>query len=179
MMKLGQRESINKLSKPMHLDRDLHHWVHHGRDSRCFWHVIPGARMRKKIIQSRMFEQHMPRQNLHTFNQSSTKQEIDQYRYCFEKVRHWWKWLRIPIYTLSQQSTWYQHRHWMEAYPGCNSVHACWLLGFAQLYKYRYISKLFKSEDQDTGEGHNWWFRTITADHLADLKFGEARGTGI
>ncbi len=36
----------------------------------------------------------------------------------------------------------------------------------------QYICKLFRSEDQATGEGHNQWIWAITADHLADLEFG-------
>ncbi len=37
MRKLGARESVNKLSGPRHRDRELHHRVHHGRYSRCFF----------------------------------------------------------------------------------------------------------------------------------------------
>jgi hypothetical protein len=70
-MRLGVRESANKLSVPRHRDRDLHHQVYHERDSRWFRQVITVTQRRKKIIPSRTSEQPTSRQRLHAFNQSS------------------------------------------------------------------------------------------------------------
>jgi hypothetical protein len=54
-MKLGVRESVNKLSKPRRRNRKLHQHVRYRKDSRCFRQVVM-TRRKKRIVQSRMLE---------------------------------------------------------------------------------------------------------------------------
>ncbi len=59
--RLAARGSANKLSKPRHRGRELHHRVRQGRVSRYFRLETTVTRRWKMIIQNRMQKQHMQR----------------------------------------------------------------------------------------------------------------------